>query len=255
MDLTASIIDCHSHCGIQDCSFDQSFESYCSCVERTEIEAVVMFPPVMEIYNRYDPYFEDTSHWQEKRKRANEYLLNLGSKKITVIPYLFLWNDFQLGHLTTLHKGIKWHRHADEPVYNYDSKECSQAIAEIKRRNMPIVYEEELKNTIVFIRERAPEIRVIIPHLGGLNGGYKAIADYGLWERPYVYTDTSLASTFEISDYVNRYGDERIMFGSDFPFGDPMSELIKIQRMKLKAHTKEKITGKNIKCLLSDSNV
>ena len=111
------------------------------------------------------------------------------------------------------------------------------------------------KNTIVFIRERAPEIRVIIPHLGGPNGGYKAIADYGLWERTHVYTDTSLASTFEISDYINRYGDERIMFGSDFPFGDPESELIKIQRMKLKPYIKEKITGKNIKCLLSDSNV
>ena len=33
-------------------------------------------------------------------------------------------------------------------------------------------------------KELAPEIRVIIPHLGGLNGGYKAIADYGLWDRP-----------------------------------------------------------------------
>jgi hypothetical protein len=255
MDLKASIIDCHAHCGIQDRSFDQSFESYYSCVERTEIEAVVMFPPVMEIYNRYDPGFEDTLHWQEKRKRANEYLLDLGSKEFTVIPYLFLWNDFQVGHLTGMHKGIKWHRHASEPVYNYDSEECKQALAEIKRRNMPIVYEEELKNTIVFIKELASEIRVIIPHLGGLNGGYKAIEDYGLWENSRVYTDTSLASTFEISDYINKYGDERIMFGSDFPFGDPESELSKLQRMKLKPHTIEKITGKNIKCLLSDSNI
>jgi len=154
-----------------------------------------------------------------------------------------------------MHKGIKWHRHASEPVYNYDSKECKQAIAEIKRRNMPVVYEEELENTIVFIKELAPKIRVIIPHLGGLNGGYKAIAAHNLWERPYVYTDTSLASAFEISDYIERYGHERIMFGSDFPFGDPESELIKIQKMNLKQHIKEAITGKNIMRLLSDSNV
>ena len=120
---------------------------------------------------------------------------------------------------------------------------------------MPIVYEEELKNTIVFIKELACEIRVIIPHLGGLNGGYKAIADFGLWEKTHVYTDTSLASTIEISDYISKYGDERIMFGSDFPFGEPESEFSKLQRMKLKPHTLEKITGKNIKCLLSDSNI
>ncbi|HGY11173.1 MAG TPA: metal-dependent hydrolase [Desulfobacterales bacterium] len=255
MDLKGSIIDSHAHCGIQDRSFDQSFESYYSYVEGTQIEGVIMFSPVMEIYDRYDPYFEDTMHWQKKRKMSNEYLLSLGNKKLTVIPYLFIWNDFQVESLTDMHKGIKWHRHASEPVYNYDSKECKQAIAEINRRNMPVVYEEELENTIVFIKELASKIRVIIPHLGGLNGGYKAIAAHNLWERPYVYTDTSLASAFEISDYIERYGHERIMFGSDFPFGDPESELIKIQKMNLKQHIKEAITGKNIMRLLSDSNV
>lgn len=249
------VIDSHAHCGIQDLSFDQSFEAYVSYVKNTKIRQVVMFPPVMEIYNRYDFHFKDTQHWQEKRENANAYLLHIGNKDLSVIPYFFIWNDFQIQQLTSRHKGIKWHRHADEPEYNYDSMECQNAIAEIKKRNMPVVLEEELKHTIRFIEKLAPGLRVIIPHLGGLNGGYAAIKDYGLWGNPNVYADTALASAFEILDYIKTYGHERIMFGSDFPFGDPGSELNKIYQLNIHNHIKKAVLYNNITRLLADSNI
>ena len=249
------LIDSHAHCGIQDKSFNQSFEAYFSYVERTQIKQVVMFPPVMEIYNRYDFQFKDTILWQEKRKKANEYLLEIGNKELLVIPYFFIWNDFQIQQLTHKHKGIKWHRHFDEPVYNYDSFECKNAIVEIKKRNMPVVLEEELKNTILFIKHLAPGVRVIIPHLGGLNGGYTAIKNHGLWDNPNVYADTALASSFEISDYIENFGHDRIMFGSDFPFGDPESELNKIYRLNVTDNIKKALVFDNITNLLSVSNL
>ena len=175
MNKNKIVIDSHAHCGIQDHSFDQSFEAYSAAVKHTRIKQVVMFPPVMEIYNRYDFQFKDTIFWQKKRKKANEYLLKIGNRNLFVIPYFFIWNDFLTRQLTTRHKGIKWHRHANEPEYHYDCIECQNAINEIKRRNMPVVLEEELKYTILFIEKLAPGVRVIIPHLGGLNGGYTAI--------------------------------------------------------------------------------
>ena len=255
MDIKDFVIDSHAHCGILDRTFDQSFEAYFSYVEKTQIKQVIMFPPVMEIYNRYDFQFKDTGQWQKKRKQANEYLLGIGNKDLLVIPYFFIWNDFQVRQLTPKHKGIKWHRHSNEPLYNYDSTECRNAIAEIKKRNMPVVLEEELKNTILFIEKLAPGVRVIIPHLGGLNGGYMAIKNYGLWDNPDVYTDTALASSFEISDYIETYGHERIMFGSDFPFGDPESELNNIYRLNINNSMRKAVLCDNITSLLADSNV
>ena len=252
--MDSYIIDAHAHCGIQEQSFPQSFEDYLTHVVESNIERVVMFPPVMEIYDRYDPDFVDDAKWQQRRKSANDYLLTLGNNNLKVYPYLFIWNDFAIEQLTLQHRGIKWHRHSYEPVYHYDDPRCQKAIEEIRQRNMPVVLEEELKNTIRFINEIAVGVRVIIPHLGFLNGGYHAILQHALWERPNVYTDTSLASPDEITDYIEKYGYERIMFGSDFPFGDPKEELLKIQRLQISAEKKCALLGLNVKHLLTDSN-
>jgi len=251
--VKADVIDSHAHCGIQDLSCDQSFEAYLACVKETPIHQVVLFPPVMEIYDRNDPLFEDTREWQARRTRANEYLLTLGREDLKVIPYLFIWNDFRVDQLTPRHKGIKWHRHSNEPMYQYDTDACQKAIAHIRTQGLPVVYEEELHNTRWFVREGAPGVKVIIPHLGGLNGGYEALVSQGLWENPYVYTDTALASGWEISDYIQRYGPERIMFGSDFPFGDPGSELDKIIQLALDPPVLEAVVSGNLKRILPET--
>jgi hypothetical protein len=90
-----TIIDSHAHCGIVDRSIPQSFEDYRCQIQGSGIEAVLMFSPVMEIYNRYRPNFEDNDKWQQRRKISNEYLLTIGSSDLKVIPYFFIWNDKQ----------------------------------------------------------------------------------------------------------------------------------------------------------------
>jgi len=120
---------------------------------------------------------------------------------------------------------------------------------------MPVVFEEEFDNTVRFIEQIAKDVRVIIPHMGMLNGGYGAIKRHGLWARPNVYADTALASVYEITDYINEYGIDRIIFGSDFPFGDPKRELQKIMHLQIPQEQKEIICGLNIQQLLAESNV
>ncbi len=66
-------IDAHAHCGIQDQSMPQSFKDYRCQIGGSGIEAVVMFSPVVEIYDRYRPNFEDNAEWQQRRKISNEY--------------------------------------------------------------------------------------------------------------------------------------------------------------------------------------
>jgi hypothetical protein len=211
----------------------QSFEDYEQQIAGTDIGAAAMFSPVLEIYDRYDFNFTDTPAWRRRRQESNANLLSLKSADLTVFPYFFIWNDFAVEQLTAAHYGIKWHRHAGEPVYCYDDPKCRAALDEIRRRNLPVVLEEDFDNTLRFIRELADGITVIIPHLGLLNGGFHAIAQAGLWERENVWADTALASQDEILEYLQRYGHRRLLFGSDFPFGSPSVELRKVRSLGL----------------------
>ncbi len=249
------VIDAHAHCGIQDRFPPQSLEDYLYHARGTPIRGAVMFAPVMEIYDRHDPDFVDTDEWRTRRQAANHYLTAIGVPEFEVLPYFFIWNDFAVEQIGPAHRGIKWHRHADEPQYHYDDPRCRSAIAEIRRRNMPVVLEEEWRCTDRFVNDLAPDVRVIIPHCGLLNGGYELLRRHRLWENPNVYTDTALAPEGVIRDYLDRYGPEKILFGSDFPFGDPGNELNKILRLGLGSDTLAAITGRNILDLLAESNI
>ena len=241
----SEIIDAHAHCGIMDRSWPQSFEDYAAQIAGTRISGVAFFSPVMEIYDRHDLHFEDDRAWQQRRRESNAYLLNLKPSGLTVYPYFFIWNDFAVEQLTPAHRGIKWHRHAGEPVYCYDDAKCAAALTEIRNRNLPVVLEEELPNTLRFIRDMARGIRVIIPHLGGLNGGFQAIAAAGLWGLENVWADTALAAPAEIDEYIRRYGHQRLMFGSDYPFGDPRGELQKVCSLGLDPAVESAVVGGN----------
>ncbi|NLI80487.1 MAG: amidohydrolase family protein [Deltaproteobacteria bacterium] len=248
------IIDAHAHCGIQDTSPPQSLEDYLDAAKGSGITAAVFFPPVMEIYDRYQFHFQDSPQWRQRRERANRYLEALDHPDFQVYPFFFIWNDFAVEQLTSRHKGIKWHRHGDEPMYRYEDPRCTAAIEEIRRRNMPVTLEEEWHFTLRFIHQLAAGVRVIIPHCGLLNGGYEAFCRHGIWQLPNIYADTALAPPSVIEDYLRRYGPDRIFFGSDFPFGDPPSEARKILNLRISEGEKARVLAGNIKRLLAESN-
>jgi len=252
--MSAKIIDAHAHCGRMDIFPPQDLHDYIGCIGGSGIRGAVMFSPVMEIYDRYDGNFRDTEQWKLKRAESNRYLLTLKAGSFEVYPYFFIWNDFAVEQLSVAHKGIKWHRHADEPVYDYGNPRCLSAIEEIRKRNMPVCLEEEFENTLYFINELAQGVRVVVPHLGLLNGGYELLRRHGIWDMPNVYADTALAPSGEIRDYIARYGCERLMFGSDFPFGDPVSELQKVRKLGLNSEQNEAVIGLNVARLLEESN-
>jgi predicted TIM-barrel fold metal-dependent hydrolase len=147
------------------------------------------------------------------------------------------------------HCGIKWHRHSDEPPYHYQTPACRAALAEIRRRRLPVVLEEEFGHTVRFIRELAQGITVIIPHLGMLNGGFARIMSEGLWDLDHVWADTALAAAGDIRTYLERRGHHRLLFGSDFPFGHPAAELAKVQRLGLAPEAASAVLGGNFRRL------
>jgi len=236
--MEAIALDGHSHCGI-----GLPFQELASEWKRAGIQGGVAFSPVEEIYDRYDPLFKDSEDYRLSRAQVHQYLIGVAAGH-NVYPYFFVWNDFC--PIPEGFVGIKWHRHPGEPAYCYGSELCKNLLEEICLRKLPIVLEEEFSNTLDFIGRIEGRTVVIIPHLGALNGGYFRLKASGVFDRKNVWADTALAGDREISDFATTYGTDRIIFGSDYPFGVPAFE-----KRKLVAH----FSGNDLKAVLSGNLV
>jgi len=255
------IIDSHLHCGVQNVNW--SWDALKPLLEDAGIRGAGLIPPVEDIYDRYDFHFTDTSEWQACRRRAHQYLLGLreadflenatnpaaaSGSDIEIFPYFFVWNDFAYEDLGPEYAAIKWHRHANEPEYHYHDPRCREFLTAVKERGLPILLEETFRNTLFFVEKLLPAgVALVIPHLGGLNGGYTALEKAGVFKLPYVYADTALASRREIEDYISRCGAERLFFGSDYPFGHPSHELAKVQNLNLPNNQMQAILSDNFR--------
>jgi hypothetical protein len=232
-----------------------------------------LIPPVEDIYDRYDYNFTDTPAWQACRQRAHDYILGLKKSSegrrlclpelreqgrpgpaadtpadLEIFPYFFVWNDFASEDLGPEYVAVKWHRHASEPEYRYDDPRCREFLAVVQERSLPILLEETFRNTLFFLEQLLPSgVPLIIPHLGGLNGGYAALERAGVFALPQVYADTALASRRELEDYISRYGHQRLFFGSDHPFGHPAHELAKVRSLNLPQDLQQAVLADNFR--------
>lgn len=241
------IIDCHLHCGVQHVPW--GWEDKWPLLKAAGIRGVGLIPPVEDVYDRLDPQFTDAPAWQACRRRAHRYLLELQDPEIEIFPYFFVWNDFAWEDLGPEYVAIKWHRHPDEPAYQYDQPRCREFLQVVRERRLPILLEESFDHTLFFLERLAPDLPVVIPHLGKLNGGYGPLKEAGVWDRPQTYTDSSTAAFPEMEDFLGRYGSERLLFGSDHPFGEPQLELAKIMDLNLPAAAARAVLGENFRRL------
>jgi len=246
--MTFPIIDSHIHCGVQN--VDQPFEMIRSYLVRGGIDGACLYAPVEDIYNRYDFHFQDTPHWAACRQRANEYVLRLQETETNVYAYYFVWNDFRKEELAKGYRGIKWHRHSYEPEYHYEDEKCEAFLQEVYRLGLPVVLEESFENTVYFIERVGGRTPVIIPHMGGLNGGFTNLFHSGIWDSETIFADTALAGRGEIARFIEKYGVDRLLFGSDFPFGIPGEELAKLRGLGLTTDGFEKVVSANIRELV-----
>ncbi len=172
------------------------------------------------ITSRTTPAGSPAGRWQTSTSSRSS------SRDPDIHAYYFVWNDFRKGELKKGYRGIKWHRHEYEPVYHYDDPGCEAFIAEAVRLQLPIVLEESFRNTLYFIKRIAGRTPIIIPHLGGLNGGFDALFEADVWDGETVYADTALASTGDMEIFLKRYGSRKLLFGSDFPFRHPVQRAV-----------------------------
>ena len=90
--------------------------------------------------------------------------------------------------------------------------------------------------------ELFPRLRVIAAHFGGYTM-YREAEQY-LKDKNCFFDVSSSLMFMEpgvAEGYINRYGAERFVYGSDFPMWDPVEEMERFQRLKLTDGQKEQI--------------
>jgi predicted TIM-barrel fold metal-dependent hydrolase len=181
----------------------------------------------------------------------NIQLLNETKKIKQFIPYHYIREDYDkegFDPIPETYFGGKWHwmRGVQDAASNYDvldDKALPVLIEKLAKTGKPIIFEEELSFTEHFA-DMAPELRLIIPHLG-LLGGNPSDFLRSFKNNKNIYFDTALGDKSAILEFVRTIGTERILFGSDVPFGSMKSELSKIVTLQIPNEEKELLLYKN----------
>ncbi len=168
------------------------------------------------------------------------------------IPYHYIRENYDnagFDPIPSAYFGGKWHwmRGIQDSSSNYkvlEDRELSGLVEKIHLTGKPVIFEEELAFTKRFV-DVFPEIILIIPHLGML-GGYPIDFLNTFKKNENIYFDTALASQDTILTFIETIGSERILFGSDIPFGSMKNELSKILDLPVSDIHKEYILSKNI---------
>lgn len=245
------IIDAHIHCGENRLTKVFTLDDIYDDLEKAGAQGAVIFAFPEDIYR-----IENSA---ESRIKANQYILEVSKRaKYDLYPFYFVWNDFIIPDNIGDYAGIKWHRHWDEPRYDYNDPKCKKVLSVIKDLQLPVVLEEEYEFTVWFVKNN-PEINIIIPHMGFFNGGYDKMVRF--FEHPNVYFDTGVATLESIKNVLNNVGPQRIIFGSDVSgtrlpfFNYTKVELDKVMKLELDEGSMSLILSGNIERLLPEKFV
>jgi len=152
-------------------------------------------------------------------------------------------------------KGVKFH--PDFQKFNIDDKKAYPMYKEIARRKLPVLfhmgdnrYDFSSPLRLKKIMNDIPDLIVIAAHFGGYMRWEEALT---LEKSDNLYFDTSSALYFMKNDLphklIEKFGDDKFMFGTDFPMWNPTEELERVLALKLGDETNEKIFHKNFETL------
>lgn len=182
----------------------------------------------------------------------NVHILDESRRVRSFIPYHYIREDYDRPGFDPIpepYAGGKWHwmRGWQDTASNYEvlkDAALPHLIDQLRAIDKPVVFEEDLDFTERFVA-MAEGVRLIIPHLGLLGGSpydfLKAFKD-----NPSIYFDTALGSRDQILRFVETIGPDRVLFGSDVPFGSMGSEVDKVLSLPVPREDKEALLYKNI---------
>ena len=233
------IIDSHTHWGPSvTMGIEVTTEELLRQAEENGVSRIVIFPfPSMAL----------------AEEGVNQKLLDEANRIKKFIPYYYIPETMRSIPEGKGFYGGKWHwmRGVQDCSSNYQALEdpkLDEFIEASEKIDLPILIEEELAFTEVFVK-KTKSLKIIIPHLGGLAGNPSDFL-HTFKARENVCFDTALASPDTMMKFINKIGHERILFGSDIPFGTMKWELEKVLSLQIGDDQKEWILSENLKKLI-----
>jgi predicted TIM-barrel fold metal-dependent hydrolase len=232
------IIDSHTHWGPSvTMGTEVTTEDLLRQAEQSGVSRVVIFPfPSMALAD----------------EGINQRLLDEVDRVRRFIPYYYIPETMKPIPERKGFCGGKWHwmQGVQDCSSNYEvlkDPKLDEFIDASEKIDLPIVIEEEFTFTQTFVK-KTKTLKLIIPHLGGLGGNPMDFLD-AFKGRENVYFDTALAGSDTVMKFINQIGHERVLFGSDVPFGTMNRELEKVISLRIGDDKKEWILSKNLKRL------
>ena len=233
------IIDSHTHWGPSvSLGMTVTTEELLGQAERSGVDRIVIFP------------FPSQALSDEG---INDQVLRESRRVQKLIPYYYIPDDLRAIPRERGFYGGKWHwtRGVQDSSSNYQvlkDPHLPEFLEESEEIDLPIIVEEEFAFTQAFVK-LTKTLKVIIPHLGMLGGNPMEFLET-FRDQENVYFDTALASPSTIVQFIRRIGSERLLFGSDIPFGTMRGELEKITSLPIGDREKELILSHNIKRII-----
>lgn len=98
-----------------------------------------------------------------------------------------------------------------------------------------------------------PDLKIVAAHMGGIKK-WDDVGKYLAGKYDNLWFDTGVVSKYiddeKMIDLIRRHGAERVLFGSDCPWDDPVNEITLINRLPLTEHERELIFHKNAEMLI-----
>ena len=234
------MIDAHVHLG----SLPQGgknwgdFEEYKKIAEKLKIEKYCVKP------------IGKPEHFKDKKTPENETVLLELEENNSVIP-VYWFNVFDLPEsIDERYKAIKFH--SDIGQVAIDDKRIVHFVNKIQ---LPIYFhtnESKDYSNLEKVANLAKKVKVpvIALHSGSVTRTFFNLDNYKFPDN--VYFETSgIQYALILKKIYQRFGAERIVFGSDYPFGDPRVSLAMIETLDLDKNEYDMITEKNIKRILN----
>ena len=188
-------------------------------------------------------------NFTNKSTPNNDVVLKEAEKNKSLIP-VYWFNVFDLPKsIDKRYKAIKLH--SDIGKVDIDN---TRVVDFVNKINLPVfVHTNESKEYTVLSKvsklAKKVNVPVIAVHSGSVTSTFFKLDDYNFTDN--VYFETSgIQYAIILQKIYQRFGAKRIIFGSDYPFGDPRVSLAMIDSLEPTKKEREQMTSKNIQRIL-----
>ena len=246
------VVDGHTHfAGPGKGLLPNTVEDLMSVMDRNGIDAVVTCAPYSSIGEDRN-YDEANGFIAESMKTVPERIVGF----IRVNPHLqeHALRSIRDGISKQGFRGVKYHPRNE--AFAINSEELSFPLAELAAKlRVPILIHTGEPDTYGFaqptlvgdLADSFPDLTLIIGHMGK-----RLFEDAILVARWFenVILETSFRNPRDIARAVRRVGADRVIYGSDMPFGLPEIEMMKVRVCDVSEEEKDMVLGDNIARIL-----